>query len=165
MLENPQERKRMRQEKAAQRAERQRKNLRIRLIAAAAVLLLCGVLIVALSRKTPQPDTSSPQTSQPTQPGESTQATVPETTKPSTTVIHYAAVGDLNVNELTLAAGGTGYDYTSAFMDVAHLLADADIASVNFEGNLVGEPYGGSAAPQSLATALQKAGVDLVQML
>ncbi len=162
MLPNPEERKRLRAEKAAQRAEKQRKKLRIQLIAAAVVVLLCGVLIFALSRKKPQPDISQTQPSQQT---EAVETTVPEPTKPATTTIHYAAVGDLNINDATVAAGGTGYDYTAAFMDVAHLLADADIASVNFEGNLVGEPYGSTfSAPQTMVTALQKAGVDLVQM-
>ena len=160
MLPNPEERKRMRAEKAAQRAEKQRKGLRIRLIVAAVVVLLCGALIFVLAKRKPSQDTAE---KDPTQ-SQTTAPAVTEPAKPETTVIHYAAVGDLNVNELTLASGGTGYDYTNAFLDVAHLLADADIASVNFEGNLVGEPYSGSAAPQSLATALQKAGVDLVQM-
>ena len=163
MLPNPEERRRLREEKAAQRAEKQRKMLRFRLIAAAVVVLLCGVLIFALARKNPRPDTPDTPTTEQTNP--QTQApTEPDPTKPATTVIHYAAVGDLNVNELTLASGGTGYDYTDAFLDVAYLLADADIASVNFEGNLLGAPYSGSAAPQTMATALQKAGVDLVQM-
>lgn len=162
MLPNPEERKRLRAEKAAQRAEKQRKKLRIQLIAAGVVVLLCGVLIFALSRKKPQPDISQTQPSQQT---EAAETTVPEPTKPATTTIHYAAVGDLNINDATVAAGGGGYDYTAAFMDVAHLLADADIASVNFEGNLVGEPYGSTfSAPQTMMTALQKAGVDLVQM-
>ena len=162
MLPNPEERKRLRAEKAAQQAEKQRKKLRIQLIAAAVVVLLCGVLIFALSRKKPQPDISQTQPSQQTQ---TMETTVPESTKPAATVIHYAAVGDLNINDATVAAGGTGYDYTAAFLDVAHLLADADIASVNFEGNLVGEPYGSTfSAPQTMMTALQKAGVDLVQM-
>lgn len=162
MLPNPEERKRLRQEKAAQRAEKQKKRLRIQLIAAAVVLITCAGLIFGLSRRTPQPDTSDTQAS--TGPA-STQATVPEETKPATTIIHYAAVGDLNINDATVSAGGAGYVYTDTFMDIAHLLADADIASVNFEGNLAGEPYGSSfSAPQSMATALQKAGIDLIQM-
>lgn len=162
MLPNPEERKRLRQEKAAQRAEKQRKIMRIRLIAAAVVLLACGGLIFGLTRKNPQTDIPGTQTPQQT---ENIQQTVPETTAPATTTIHYAAVGDLNINDATVAAGGTGYVYTDTFMDVAHLLADADITSVNFEGNLSGEPYGSSfSAPQSMAAALQKAGVDLVQM-
>ena len=48
---------------------------------------------------------------------------------------------------------------------MAHLLARADVASINFEGNLCGEPYGaGGSAPQAMAEAMSKMGVDLVQM-
>ncbi len=162
MHQNPEERRRLRQEKAAQRAEKQKKTLRAQLIAAAVVLLAIGLLIFGLSRKNPQQDISNTQSSQQTQ---TNPETAPEATKPTTTTIHYVAVGDLNVNDTTVAAGGTGYVYTDAFLDVAHLLADADISSVNFEGNFRGEPYGSSfSAPQSMAVALQKAGVDLVQM-
>ena len=162
MLPNPEERKRLRQEKAAQRAEQQKKRLRIRLIAAAVVVIACSGLIFGLTRGKSQPDTPDTQPSQQT---EHTGQTEPQSTMPATTTIHYAAVGDLNINDATVAAGGAGYIYTDTFLDVAHLLADADITSVNFEGNLNGEPYGSSfSAPQSMATALQKAGVDLVQM-
>ena len=159
MLSSPEERRRLRQEKAQQQAQKQMKNRKmlIRLAAAAVVLISCTALIFSLTRKKPQSDTS-----------ESTQqtaATVSSAEQAATTVIHYAAAGDLNINESTVAAGGSSYVYTPAFMDVAHLLSDADIASVNFEGNLYGEPYGSSfSAPQSMATALQKAGIDLVQM-
>ena len=160
MLPNPEERKRLRQEKAEQRAQKQKKSLRLRIVAAAVALLGCGALIFSLSRKPAQTDT--PETSQQT---EQTQAATQETAKSDTTTIHYVAVGDLNVNDATVASGGTGYVYTDTFMDVAALLADADISSVNFEGNFHGEPYGSSfSAPQSMAVALQKAGVDLVQM-
>ena len=155
MLSSPEERKRQRHEKAKQRAK-QRKKLFIRLGAAGAVLIFCLVLILSLRPKKPDapPEETVPSTSQATQPAD-----------PTATVIHYAAAGDLNINDATVAAGGSGYNYTPAFLDVAHLLADADIASVNFEGNLYGEPYGSSfSAPNSMATALQKAGVDLVQM-
>ena len=156
--------KRLREEKAAQRAEKQRKRFRIRLIAAAVVVVLCGALIFVLARRKTQPDTPDTQPTQQTQ-TQPPETAVPEATKPETTVIHYAAVGDLNIKDATVSAGGAGYDYTAAFLDVAHLLADADIASVNFEGNLVGEPYGSSlSAPQTMLTALQKAGVDLVQL-
>ena len=161
MLPSPEERKRMRAEKAAERAKKQRKSLVIRLIIAAVVVLLCGVLIFVLSRKKPQKDTAE---TKPTN-TQTAETTTPEPTQPATTVIHYAAVGDLNINDATVASGGTGYDYTATFMDIAYLLADADVTSVNFEGNLVGEPYGSTySAPQSMITALQKAGVDLVQM-
>lgn len=160
MLPYPEERKRLRQQKAEERAQKQKKNLYLRIGVAAVALLGCGVLIFSLSKKPTQPDT--PETSQQT---EQTQPATQETAKPDTTTIHYVAVGDLNVNDATVAAGGTSYVYTDTFMDVAHLLADADISSVNFEGNFHGEPYGSSfSAPQSMAVALQKAGVDLVQM-
>lgn len=165
MLSSPEERKRLREEKAAQRAQKQAQSRKafIRLGAAGVVLIACGILIFALTRRNKTPDAptveSTPLATQETQPNPT------EATNPATTVIHYAAAGDLNINEQTVAAGGPNYVYTQAFQDVAHLLARADIASVNFEGNLYGEPYGSSAsAPQSMATALQKAGVDLVQM-
>ena len=127
------------------------KKLVIRLIIAAAVLILCGVVIFLFARRNSTGSTPDP--------------TTPEATQPPTTVIHYAAAGDLNVNALTVEAGGSGYDYTNAFLDVAHLLGKADVATINFEGNLCGEPYGSTnSAPQQMAVALQKMGVDLVQM-
>ena len=162
MFPSPEERKRLRQEKAAERARKQAQSRKafIRLGIAGVVLIACGILIFTLTRKDKKPDAPTQESTPAT-----TQATAPEATNPATTVIHYAAAGDLNINEQTVAAGGPNYVYTQAFQDVAHLLARADIASVNFEGNLYGEPYGSSAsAPQSMATALQKAGVDLVQM-
>lgn len=164
MLTDPEERKRLRQERAAQRAKKQAqtRKLLLRIAGAAVILIACGALIFSLSRKQPAPDTPSEENIISTQ---QTQQNTPEATTPATTVIHYAAAGDLNINDATVAAGGNAYVYTNAFRDVAHLLAGADIASVNFEGNFCGEPYGSSfSAPQSMATALQKAGVDLVQM-
>ncbi len=168
MLSSPEERRRMRQEKAAERARKQAnfKKTILRLAAAGVVLVTCLIIIFSLSRKKPG---QNPANTEPSQTAPSGETALPsEPTEPvddSTTVIHYAAVGDLNINDATVAAGGTNYDYTNTFLDVAHLLADAHISSVNFEGNLYGEPYGSSfSAPQSMATALQKAGVDLVQM-
>ena len=123
----------------------------------------CGVLIFTLSRKNPSPDTPSTQNTVPVQSDPTEGSTEP--TLPPTTVIHYAAAGDLNINDLTVSAGGSGYLYTNTFLDVAHLLGKADVSSVNFEGNLCGAPYGSThSAPQAMAEALQKAGVDLVQM-
>ncbi len=167
MLPNPEERKRQRQQKAEERMRKQAytKKLVLRLTIAATVLLACGILIFCLCRNTPdrtQADSSAPDSV--TQ-NTATQETAQKPILPPTTVIHYAAAGDLNVNADTVYSGGTSYDYTNTFMDVAHLLSDADIASVNFEGNFCGEPYGSSfSAPQSMATALCNAGVDLVQM-
>ena len=166
MLPNPEERKRQRQQKAEERMRKQAqtKKLILRLAIAATVLLACGILIFRLSQNTPghtQADSSAPDSV----PQNTTQETSQEPMLPPTTVIHYAAAGDLNINADTVYSGGTSFDYTNTFMDVAHLLSDADIASINFEGNFYGEPYGSSfSAPQSMATALCKAGVDLVQM-
>ena len=85
--------------------------------------------------------------------------------KDKTTVIHLAAAGDLNISDAIVAAGGEGMDYSNLFMDVAHLLSDADLSLVNFEGVVCGEPYGDSkSAPLGLVNALAETGVDLVQL-
>jgi len=69
------------------------------------------------------------------------------------------------VTETVVASGGLSYDYTDALMDVLPLLSNADISALNFEGNLYGEPYGiDRSAPQSLMTALERAGVDILQL-
>ena len=129
--------------KRAKRAA-QRRKLLIGLAVAAAVLIGCSVMLI----------TRGPSAGQ----GETT-----ETTAPSTT-IHFVAGGDLNITDGVVAAGGSRYDYTRTFMDVAHLLADADLAALNLEGNLCGAPYGADSAPVELAQALDRAGVDLVQL-
>lgn len=83
---------------------------------------------------------------------------------PSYTKIHFVAGGDLNITDNVVASGGSNNDYTNVFMDVAHLLADADLAALNFEGNLYGAPYGEQSAPASMAQALDRAGVDILQI-
>ena len=161
MLSNPEERRRQRQEMAAKRRKAQIRRLIVRLCVAAVVLLACGLLIFSLSRNAPKdpPSLGSTATTG------SASATDPAPTLPPSTTIHYVAVGDLNINEATVNAGGMSYLYTDTFRDVAHLLADADISSVNFEGSFYGAPYGSSfSAPQSMAEALKQAGVDLVQL-
>ena len=81
------------------------------------------------------------------------------------TVIHLVAAGDVNVSDAIVASGGPNYEYTETFKDVAHLLAEGDITVVNFEGNLCGAPYGSSkSAPAELMQALDRCGVDLVQL-
>ena len=72
----------------------------------------------------------------------------------------------MNINDITVEAGGVAYLYQNALLDVAHLLADADISVVNFEGGLYGNPFGTetASAPQSMMDALADAGVDLVQL-
>lgn len=161
MALDPEELKRRRQHKKQQRQAAQ-KRLITRLCIAGCVLILCGVLIFAFAGRSGQEETpteppqTQPITEEVTQPGE---------TLPPNTVIHFAAAGDLNVTENVIASGGAGYDYTDTFLDVAYLLAEADLSTVNFEGNLCGAPYGSTAsAPQSLPQALRKAGVDMVQL-
>lgn len=157
--------KRQRQ-RAAQRKKQQmeQRRMRRRLIIAAVVLAICGVALYTLTQNNGDilTDESSPAaTAAPTE-----VATDPPDTP--TTTIHIKAAGDLNVTDLSVAAGNTsiGYDYTEAFLDVAPLLADADLTVMNFEGNLVGEPYGTSSAsaPQKMVEALVNAGVDILQM-
>ncbi len=149
-----------------QRLEEQRK-LKIRLVIAAVVFVACIAGIILLSGGG---DGESPkETTEPT-----TKGTEPETTAnipgidEDNTVIHIKATGDLNITDSVILAGArsTGYDFTECFMDVAPLLADADLTVVNLEGNLCGEPYGSqsTSAPIELAHALRSTGVDLVQM-
>ena len=82
--------------------------------------------------------------------------------------IHIAAAGDLNITDKVIWSGQTSgdYNYTNAFMDVAPILSEADLALMNFEGNVCGAPYGTEtiSAPQQLLEALKNAGVDLLQM-
>ena len=89
-----------------------------------------------------------------------------EETPEDATVIHLVAAGDVNVTDAIVASGGAEFDYTDTFLDVAHLLADGDITVLNFEGNLIGAPYGDltKSAPQSMMEALRRAGVDFVQL-
>ena len=144
-----------------QKRKRERQRLVIRLVIAAVVLIAVGIAIFLIARppaapeQPPVPTPSDPSDpSAPTQPGE------------EDTVIHFVATGDLNINDKSVAAGGAAFDYTNLFMDVAPLFADADLAAVNLEGNLCGSPYGSDtgSAPQSLATALSRAGVDIIQL-
>ena len=157
MALDPEELKRRRQLRQQQR-EKQKRSTIVRLIVAGIALALCAALIVALTvGKKQTPDNADSQNAS------SGEGTV-DPTGPAPTVIRFAAAGDLNINEAVVNSGGGNYDYTSALIDVAHLLADADITALNFEGNLYGEPYGTDrSAPQTLPEALAAAGVDLVQ--
>ena len=153
-----------RQQREALRKKRQaeQRTLMIRLGIAAVVLLLVGVLVFTLSRggsDTPA-ETTLPEQIQPEQ------TTVPQETESPTTVIHLAAAGDLNVTDNVVASASGDLDYTAAFRDVLPLLASADLTMMNFEGLMVGMPYGSESrsAPQALVQALDKAGVDILQM-
>ena len=129
------------------RKKKSHKKLILRLAIAGAALLLCGLLIWFLAARKQAADAAK--------------ATEP----PDQTVIRLAAAGDLNVTESVVASGGISYDYTDALMDVLPLLSNADLTVMNFEGNLYGEPYGTDrSAPQSLMTALERCGVDLLQL-
>ncbi len=161
MALDPEELKRQRALRQQQRQKQQR-SLVTRLVVAGIALVLCAVLIIVLT--TGKSKKSGDPVAQTALSGESTDGTVLQT-QPPQTVIRFAAAGDLNINEAVVNAGGVDYDYTNALMDVAHLLADADVAALNFEGNLYGAPYGTDrSAPQTLPEALAAAGVDLVQL-
>ena len=159
MTLNPEEMRKRRQQAALRRKAAQRR-LMIRL-GVVGVLLLALILILVFSLRACGKKQETPTTTA----ANVTQESEPETTLPPTTVIHFAAAGDLNVTQRVVASGGAEYDYGETFVDVAYLFADADLAAINLEGNLCGAPYGSNAsAPQSLMTALDYAGVDMVQL-
>ncbi len=162
MIENPEERRKKRMQEKAKRQAAQRK-LILRLVLAAAALILCGViiLIIALGAK----NRSEPEEPTETVNAQLSEPTSPDASQPDTTVIHFAATGDLNVTQKVVASGGVNYDYSKTFQDVAPVLASADLATVNLEGDLCGAPYGSNGtAPQSMAQALSHAGVDMIQL-
>lgn len=164
MALDPEERRKerlRRQKERQEQAARQRKML-LRLAVAAVVLIACGVGIFLIARNAP-PANIQGATTIPTQ--ENTEPVTQAPTEPTTTV-HLVAGGDLNITDWVVSSGGADRDYTNAFLDIAHLLADADITLLNLEGILAGTPYGTetASAPQSLATALAAAGVDILQL-
>lgn len=159
-----------REKREAQRRKQQAeaKRLRITLILAAVVLVLCTAGIVFLTGRSDSSQTTVAAETRPTQ--KPTQATEPATRaqKSTKTTIHIKAAGDLNVTNTVINAGVAvgGYNYTRAFMDVASTLSDADLTVLNLEGNICGEPYGSdtTSAPRELLDGLRNAGVDLIQM-
>ena len=159
-----------REKREAQRRKQQAeaKRLRITLILAAVVLVLCTAGIVFLTSRSDSFQTTVAAETRPTQ--KPTQATEPATRaqKSTKTTIHIKAAGDLNVTNSVINAGVAvgGYNYTRAFMDVASTLSDADLTVLNLEGNICGEPYGSdtTSAPRELLDGLRNAGVDLIQM-
>ena len=156
-----------REKREALRKKRQaeQRRLLMGLIAAAVVLVLCGIGIFALASSAPREEKPQPQAEKPrpTQPA----PTAPQEQSALTT-IHIRAAGDLNITNAVVDAGltGTGYNYSRAFMDVANILSEADLTVLNFEGNICGEPYGSgtTSAPKEILEALRSAGVDMVQM-
>ena len=158
-------RRQMRAQKAQQRRQADQK-LRVRLILAAVIIVVCGVLIFAVTRgggaaqNDPAIVTEAVQTTAPAE------AETEEAPRPAQTVITLAAAGDLNINDAVVASGGIERDFTGVFTDVLPLLTDADLTFLNFEGNLAGQPYGTESvsAPQELLDALVSSGVDMLQV-
>lgn len=99
------EMKRRRELREKQRQQRiaQQKRLRLRLLIAAAVLVVCGVLIFAVSRNrgsqsTVVPSQTGGQAVQTTAPAAQAEETeVPATTAPPTSTVELTFAGDLNV--------------------------------------------------------------------
>lgn len=125
------------------------------MVAVCLLLIVIGIGVFFLLRRQ---EAAQPETQQVTQSGTASTE--------DATVIHLVAAGDINVTDAVVASGGAEYDYTDTLLDVSHLLAEGDITVVNFEGNLCGAPYGSTSrsAPQTLMEALNRAGVDMVQL-
>ena len=160
--------KKRQDKREAQRKKREAEAKRLKRTAFVAIvaLIACGFGIYKLTQKVPVEEGSDLQAAQ-------VQATeAPRPTRPidkdPITKIHIKAAGDLNITNNVVKSGlvASGYDFSRAFLDVTHLLSDADLTVMNFEGNIYGEPYGTktTSAPIELAYALRSAGVDLVQM-
>ena len=157
-----------RQDREKRRKRRQRA-MYIKLVLAIIVLIGCGVGIFFLIRN--NKPVSEPTLA--TVPAEIVEETVPPTEKRASwdkapVKIHVAAAGDLNITDKVVWSGQISgdFNYTNAFMDVAPILPEADLALLNFEGNVCGAPYGTEtgSAPQQLLEALKNAGVDVLQM-
>ncbi len=180
LLKRREQREKLRQQRLAEH-----KKLMTKLVIAAVALVLCAVVIFVVADQSgaqhptdpvptdPVPTdpivTNPPELTDPTAEGQTTgptetQAPTEEPTeaKPEDyTVIHFTAAGDINITDKT-----AHLNFEEALQDVLPALCSGDLTAVNFEGNLVGAPYGAeyASAPQSLMEALCNAGVDLVQM-
>ena len=164
-------RRRERREAQRQKQLQEQKKLRTMLIVAGVILVLCTAGIILLARNfggSPPAQTQTPAATEApvqTQPAEETEETASH--RKGATTIHIRAAGDLNITNSVVESGlvASGYDYTRPFLDVAHLLAEADLTMLNFNGNISGEPYGTStvSAPSQILDALRNMGVDIVQ--
>ena len=164
-------RRRRAREEARKKREQAQRRLYFRLAVAAAVLLACGVGIFFLVRDsagTPGGADTPPTAAVQPQPEATEPPTEAASWEKANEVIHLVAAGDLNITDQVVWAGQEGgtYDFTAAFMDVASVFAEADLSLLNFEGIVNGYPYGSAngSAPAELLDALEKAGVDLVQV-
>ena len=163
--------RRRRERRAKAKARQRRQRVILSLVAAVMVLgvAVTGLLMLSRNRSDDEKETTGVQAA--TEPATEKQTKPPRGNKndeENTTVIHLAAAGDLIVTDKTVESGKIlgGYDYSKVFMDVLPVLSGADLTVLNFEGNLLGAPYGtdSTSAPVELALALKDAGVDLVQM-
>lgn len=159
------ERRRQQRQEYEQKRRQEQQRLKQRLIIAGIVLAVTAVIIlVAVLAGASRTEGDDPTSG--TEIG--TVQTAPEQTVSTTgkTVIHFAAAGDLNISDKVVASGGSSINYTDMIADVLPLLADADLTTINFEGNLVGPPYGTatSSAPLQILQALKMAGVDMLQV-
>ena len=158
---------RRKQARYAKKAKQKRRRRRL-------VLLILALVLAAAAAAGwfflggGEPGETTPQPPETTAPPETGPAqTEPPKPQTGTTVIHIAAAGDLNVTDYVLenAAHENGYDFSQTFLDVAPIFSGADLALLNFEGNLSGGSYGYAtgAAPLELPKALKSIGVDAVQ--
>ena len=163
------EMKKRREKREAQRKKQkaESRRLKLTLLLAALVLVLCGVGIFRLSQNAEKLPQDKPQQVEQVKPTEAPKPTAPVQQDPITK-IRIKAAGDLNVTTKVVDAGlsANGYDFSRAFQDVAAVLSEADLTVLNLEGNFCGEPYGTetSSAPPELLRDLRAAGVDLLQM-
>ena len=172
MEEHQNEAQRRRKARLAKKAQAQRRRKRVSMVMLAVLAVLAVVLLFG-GRGEAQPTepvqtTLPPQTTAPAAPAETApQQTEEDKPQTGTTVIHVSVAGDLNVTDYVLdnAAHENGYDFSESFLDVAPILSGADLALLNFEGNLSGGSYGSStgAAPLELPKTLKAIGVDAVQ--
>lgn len=168
-----------RQDRQAQRKKKEqaRRMLLIRIAVACVVLIGCGVGIFLMTRNSGQPagdlpalSTDSPQFVEVTEPPTEapTEPTKSGSWQRPPVSIKLVAAGDLNITDKVVWSGQEGdtFDYTNAFIDVAPIFSEADLAVLNFEGNVCGTPYGTAtvSAPPEMLTALKRAGIDMVQV-
>ena len=170
MANNKQDPMRRKQMRYARKAKQKRQRRRLLLLALAVLLAAAAFWYF---RGGAEPGRTTPSDVQTTAPSAALppETTTPETEPPrpqtGTTVIHVAAAGDLNVTDYVLenAAHENGYDFSGTFLDVGPIFSSADLALLNFEGNLSGGSYGYAtgAAPLELPKALKNIGIDAVQ--
>lgn len=162
-------RRRQRREEMQKKREAEQRRMKVGLIAAAVILVGCAVGLFSIIKKNAPEQAEQIVATKPTQPPtEAPTEALSWVEANATSVIHIKAAGDLNITDSVVASGlaATGYQFTRSFIDVAHILSDADLTVMNLEGNICGEPYGSerTSAPAQILDSLRSAGVDLVQM-